>query len=88
MEMIVWAVAGIAVGWLTYSFLGFNLERGIAVSMAIGAVGALIGGTWVAPLFGAAAASGALNVSGVFFAVVVATACLAVGDILYKRWNV
>ena len=58
METTLWIAAGIILGWLSYSFLRFNAERGMVASMMIGAVGALVGAKAVAPVFVSAASAG------------------------------
>jgi len=72
MDIIVWLLTGGVVGWAGYSFLGFNEERGMKVSIVIGAAGALVGGKMIAPMFAAA----------------VAAAFLALGNLLHQRWGV
>jgi uncharacterized membrane protein YeaQ/YmgE (transglycosylase-associated protein family) len=83
-----WILAGGFLGWLGYSYLGFNEERGIVVSAVIGASGGMLGGKLVAPMFTAAPVPGDFNASGLFFAAAVAAALLALGDMVYKRWHV
>ena len=50
MDLIVWLLIGCAVGWASYAFLRFNEKRGVHVSIALGAMGALLGGTLIAPI--------------------------------------
>jgi uncharacterized membrane protein YeaQ/YmgE (transglycosylase-associated protein family) len=89
METLVWIVAGIVLGWLSYSFLGFNAKRGMVTSMGIGAVGALIGAKAVAPLFvSAASAPDEASLPFVLFAAGAAAVLLALGDLLHQRFGV
>jgi uncharacterized membrane protein YeaQ/YmgE (transglycosylase-associated protein family) len=82
-------LAGGALGWLGYTFLGFNEGRGKTVSIIIGIVGGFFGGKIVAPMFTAAAAApGDFSVSALFIAAAVAAAFLAVGNLVYSRWGV
>jgi len=86
-----WMLVGAILGCAGYSYLGFNEGRGIVVSAIIGTVGGVLGGTMIQPLFSAtatAAVPGDFNTSGLIFAAVAATAFLAVGDVVYKRWRV
>lgn len=89
METLVWILAGGALGWMSYSYLGLNEERGMIVSVLIGAVGAVIGVKAIAPMFMAAAAlSAGFSASLLFFAAGAAFACLALGNALYRRFGV
>lgn len=88
MEIIVWMLTGGAVGWASHAFLRWNESRGMNVAIAIGAVGALIGGKMIGPMLTAAAAPGALSAIGLLFAAAVATAFLALGNLLHERWGV
>lgn len=88
MDSIVWMLTGGAVGWAGYSFLGLNEERGMKVSIVIGAVGALVGGKMIAPIFTAAGAvAGDFGASGLI-AAAVAAGFLAFGNLAYHRWHV
>jgi uncharacterized membrane protein YeaQ/YmgE (transglycosylase-associated protein family) len=87
METIVWIVTGALVGWVAHSYAGLNEDRGKAVSMAIGAVGALIGGKGLAPMF-IDAPLDAISVTSFMFAAGVAVALLLVGNLVQNRWNV
>lgn len=89
MNIVMWILAGGILGWVGYSHLGFNEERGMVVSIIIGAVGGLLGGKMIAPMFTAAAAiPGDFSASALFFAAGVAAALLAAGNLVSKRWNV
>jgi uncharacterized membrane protein YeaQ/YmgE (transglycosylase-associated protein family) len=89
METLVWIGAGAALGWVSYAVLGFNEQRGLVMSAVIGAVGAMIGGKAIAPIFVTAPVAGAgLSADALLFAVAAAAACLALGNALYRRFGV
>lgn len=89
MNIIIWMLTGGVVGWLGYSFLGFNEARGMTVSIIIGTAGGFFGGNMIAPMFAAAAVvPGDFSSSALLFAVAVAAAFLAAGNMVYKRWGV
>jgi len=88
MNIAVWMLTGAIVGWLGYSILGFNEARGKMVSLVIGAIGGVVGGNLVAPMFGAAAAPGDFSFLALVFAAAIAAAFLAVGNLLHNRWGV
>lgn len=84
-----WMLTGAAVGWVAYSYLGLNEARGLVVSIVIGAVGGIIGGKLIAPLFSSpAAATGEASLATVLFAAGVAVAALAAGNLVHKRWGI
>jgi hypothetical protein len=69
--------------------MGFNEDRGMPVSIAIGAAGGLFGGKIVAPMFAAASAVPAgFSVSALLFAAAVAAAFLYAGNFVHDRWGV
>jgi uncharacterized membrane protein YeaQ/YmgE (transglycosylase-associated protein family) len=89
METTLWIAAGIILGWLSYSFLRFNAERGMVASMMIGAVGALVGAKGVAPVFvSAASAADELSLPYAFFAAGAAVGFLALSDLVHRRFGV
>jgi uncharacterized membrane protein YeaQ/YmgE (transglycosylase-associated protein family) len=89
MEFLFWVGAGALLGWMSFAFLGFNEARGLAVSIAIGAVGALVGAKGLAPMFITTAAPlDGLSVPFLMFAVGTAVGCLVVGNLLYRRWDI
>jgi uncharacterized membrane protein YeaQ/YmgE (transglycosylase-associated protein family) len=89
METLVWLVAGGLVGWLSYTYLHYNEARGLMVAIVIGAVGALLGVKWIAPMFLAATTAAAEpSLSLALFAAAAAAACLALGDLVHQRWGV
>lgn len=87
METIVWIVTGALVGWVAYSYVNLNGDRGMPVSMAMGAVGALAGGKGLAPMFIEAPLE-AISLTSFVFAAVTAAALLLVGNLVQNRWGV
>jgi uncharacterized membrane protein YeaQ/YmgE (transglycosylase-associated protein family) len=89
MSIIIWAFAGGILGWAGYTFLGFNEGRGQVVSIIIGAIGGVLGGEMIAPMFTAGTVvTAGFNSSGLIYAGVVAAVFLAVGNLVYKHWGV
>jgi uncharacterized membrane protein YeaQ/YmgE (transglycosylase-associated protein family) len=70
-------------GWIGYAFLGANEGRGLQVSIALGAAGALIGGEMMPPAF----SDDASSAHALLFAGAVAAAFLFVGELLPARWR-
>jgi uncharacterized membrane protein YeaQ/YmgE (transglycosylase-associated protein family) len=89
MNIVMWVLTGSILGWVGYSYLSFNEERGLTASIVIGALGGFIGGKVVAPMFTAGAlATGDFSAPAMFCAAAVAAALLAAGNLVSKRWGV
>jgi len=88
MNIVMWMLAGAILGWIGFSYMRFNEERGLLVSAIIGAVGGLIGGQLIAPMFTEAAVAGAFSTSGMVFAAIVAAGLLFAGNLVHDRWGV
>jgi uncharacterized membrane protein YeaQ/YmgE (transglycosylase-associated protein family) len=89
MELVLWAAAGAAVGWLAITKMGLNEHRGMIVSIIIGAAGGIAGGKLVAPMFGAVAAiPGDFSLTGMLVVMASAVACLMLGNLVHNRFGV
>jgi uncharacterized membrane protein YeaQ/YmgE (transglycosylase-associated protein family) len=89
MDVVTWMLIGGIVGWAGHAYLNLNAERGVLVSMIIGAAGGYIGGEVIAPMFTAGAlAADDFSAAALAFAAAVAAAFLAGGNLIYKRWGV
>lgn len=89
MNIVMWMLAGAIVGWIGFSYLRFNEERGLLVSAIIGAGGGLLGGKLIEPMFmDPQAVAGAFSTSGLVFAAIVAAGALAAGNLIQNRWGV
>lgn len=89
MNIAMWVLAGGVLGWAGYAYLKANEERGMIFSIIIGMVGGFFGGNVLAPMLGAA--TDTPNVFSLFALVVAAAsaaACLAIGNLLAKRYGV
>ncbi|APV50308.1 hypothetical protein BWI17_11765 [Betaproteobacteria bacterium GR16-43] len=90
MNFFIWAFAGAALGWITFSAIGWNEGRGRFVSIVIGVVGGLMGGRVLAPLFADAPTippNTDFAMMPLIVAIVVAIAFLVAGDQIDKRWG-
>jgi uncharacterized membrane protein YeaQ/YmgE (transglycosylase-associated protein family) len=89
MNIVMWMLAGGALGWAAFALLGINEKRGTIVSIIIGAMGGVIGGQMLAPLMSSSPiASGDFNVQALFIAAISASACLAIGNMIEQRFGV
>ena len=89
MNIALYALAGGIAGWLAFTVVGYNAERGLMISLVMGAFGALIGGHVIAPaLVSPAAAQTGVSMPAVIIALAAAATCLFVGNQVHKRWGV
>ena len=89
MNIVLWILAGGFVGWVSFRFVGANAFRGLATSLGIGMCGGYFGGSVLAPIIGEAASTpDALNPVALLMAIATAAACLTIGDMISRRFNV
>ena len=89
MNIAMWLVAGGALGWAAFTMLRINEERGAIACIIIGALGGVIGGQLLAPMLSSAPiVSGDFNIQALFIAAVSASACLAIGSMIERRFGV
>jgi uncharacterized membrane protein YeaQ/YmgE (transglycosylase-associated protein family) len=85
MNLILAIVVGGVIGWIAYTVLSANRERGMRTSLFIGMFGGLLGAQ-LAPIFGAAASSdGNLNVFLLVIAAASAAGCLVIANMIARR---
>jgi len=88
MNTFLWFLAGAALGWGAYSILALSEARGKIASIIIGAVGGVVGGKVVAPVFTTIGAAGDFSMPALLVAAAVAAAFLAVGNVVNNLWRV
>ena len=89
MNIVMWMLAGGALGWAAFALLRINQERGSMVSIVIGALGGVIGGQLLAPMMNSSPiVSGDFNFQALFIAAITASACLAIGNMIEQRFGV
>lgn len=52
MNFIIWLVAGGLIGWVASVVMKTDAQQGIFLNIVVGVVGAMVGGWFLAPLFG------------------------------------
>ena len=88
MNILLWLAAGSVLGWIAYAHLGLNKGSSLAISIAVGAAGALLGAVVIAPRFAEfAPAPGIVSITDLLFATAGATAFLAVDSLFYRYWG-
>lgn len=89
MNIAMWVLAGGILGWIAYAHLKANEERGMVISVIIGAVGGLLGGNVFAPMLGAVTdAPNDFSLFSLVIALASAAGCLVIGNLLSKRYGV
>jgi uncharacterized membrane protein YeaQ/YmgE (transglycosylase-associated protein family) len=89
MNIAMWILAGGVLGWIGYTHLKANEQRGRVISVIIGMLGGFFGGNVLAPMFGAVTdAPNAFSLFSLSIAVASATACLAISNLLSRRFGV
>ena len=89
MNIVIWMLAGGALGWAAFALLGINEKRGTIVSVVIGALGGVIGGQMLAPMVSSSPiVSGDFNIQALFIAAISASAFLAIGNMIEQRFGV
>lgn len=88
MNIALWILSGAVAGWIGYAWIGWNEGRSLLVSIVLGTVGGLAGGSVVAPMFTAApVAGGGVLLMPLAIAMVCALALLVAADQVLKRWD-
>jgi uncharacterized membrane protein YeaQ/YmgE (transglycosylase-associated protein family) len=90
MNIMISLLAGGAIGWVGYSYVRFNEDRGLIISIIIGVIGGFLGGNILAPIMFGAVNDAAITFSvfSMAFALTSAAACLAVGNVMSNRYGV
>ncbi|HEX9672399.1 MAG TPA: GlsB/YeaQ/YmgE family stress response membrane protein [Burkholderiales bacterium] len=89
MNIAMWILAGGALGWIGYTYLRANENRGIFISVIIGVVGGFLGGNVIAPMLGAPTETpNDFSMYSLLIALASAAACLAIGNLASKRFGV
>lgn len=87
MNILLWILAGGLLGLAAYQLVGLNEARGKLLSMVIGAVGGVLGGKEVAPIFSTPVV-GEFSLTAMMFALGVAALFLALSQFMRSRWGV
>jgi uncharacterized membrane protein YeaQ/YmgE (transglycosylase-associated protein family) len=52
MNFIIWLVVGGLIGWVASMIMRTDAQQGVILNVVVGIVGALLGGWFLAPIFG------------------------------------
>jgi uncharacterized membrane protein YeaQ/YmgE (transglycosylase-associated protein family) len=88
MNLLIWLLAGAAIGWIACSVLNLNAARGLVVSAIIGSIGAYFGGRILAPVFvNGADEAGGFSLLALLIASASAYVVIRIADLLYRRFQ-
>lgn len=90
MNIAMWILAGGILGWLGFPFIiRANTKRGSVISMVIGAVGGVCGGTVLAPMLGAVTSTpNTFSLFSLGIALASAGGCLIIWELVSSRYSV
>ena len=89
MNVVMWVLAGGIAGWVGFKYIGANENRGMMISIFIGMVGGFFGGNVLAPMFGGTApVPGAISTFALVMAAIGAAACLFIGEMIARRFDI
>ena len=89
MNILMWILAGGFAGWIGFNYIRANAYRGVMISIVIGMIGGYVGGNVLTPLLGETASMpDAINPVALLMALASATACLTIGDMIWRRFDI
>ncbi len=81
MDIIIWILVGALAGWAASLIMKTDQQMGALANIAVGILGAFVGG-WIVNMFGTAPAAGELNVFSILTAILGAVVLLFVFKML------
>jgi uncharacterized membrane protein YeaQ/YmgE (transglycosylase-associated protein family) len=84
MNFLIWLIVGGIVGWLASLIMRTDAQQGILLNVAVGIVGAVVGGWVVSPLVGVGTINASLSIGSVLVSLAGAVLLLAVVN-LFRR---
>ncbi|MDH4375984.1 MAG: GlsB/YeaQ/YmgE family stress response membrane protein [Ramlibacter sp.] len=84
MNFLIWLIVGGIVGWLASLIMRTDAQQGILLNVAVGIVGAVVGGWVVSPLVGVGTINESLSIGSVLVSLAGAVLLLAVVN-LFRR---
>jgi uncharacterized membrane protein YeaQ/YmgE (transglycosylase-associated protein family) len=88
MNLIIWLVIGGLIGWVASMIMRTNRQQGVLLNVAVGIIGAVLGGWFLSPLFGVSTINqGNLSVPSLLVSLLGAVILLAIVT-LFRRGSV
>lgn len=87
MNFLIWLIVGGVVGWLASLIMRTDAQQGILLNVAVGIIGALIGGWVISPMVGVGTLNEGLSIGSFLVSLVGAVLLLAIVN-LFRRGRV
>ncbi len=85
MNLIIWLIVGGLIGWVASIIMKTDAQQGLILNIVVGIVGALLGGWFLAPMFGTGTVnSGDFSVSGLVVSLLGAVILLAIVNLVRR----
>jgi uncharacterized membrane protein YeaQ/YmgE (transglycosylase-associated protein family) len=88
MNLLIWLVVGGLLGWIASKIMRTDAQQGVILNVVVGIIGALLGGWFLAPLFGTGTInSNDFSVAGLLVSLLGAVILLAIVN-MFRRGRV
>ncbi len=85
MNLIIWLIVGGLIGWVASIIMKTNAQQGVILNIVVGIVGALLGGWFLAPMFGTGTVnSGDFSAAGLGVSLLGAVILLAIVNLVRR----
>jgi uncharacterized membrane protein YeaQ/YmgE (transglycosylase-associated protein family) len=88
MNLLIWLVVGGLLGWIASKIMRTDAQQGVVLNIVVGIIGALLGGWFLAPLFGTGTInSNDFSIAGLLVSLLGAVILLAIVN-MFRRGRV
>jgi uncharacterized membrane protein YeaQ/YmgE (transglycosylase-associated protein family) len=88
MNLLIWLVVGGLLGWIASKIMRTDAQQGVILNIVVGIIGALLGGWFLAPLFGTGTInSNDFSIAGLLVSLLGAVILLAIVN-MFRRGRV
>ncbi len=88
MNLLIWLVVGGVLGWIASKIMRTDAQQGVILNVVVGIIGALLGGWFLAPLFGTGTInSNDFSIAGLLVSLLGAVILLAIVN-MFRRGRV
>jgi uncharacterized membrane protein YeaQ/YmgE (transglycosylase-associated protein family) len=88
MNLLIWLVVGGLLGWIASKIMRTDAQQGVILNVVVGIIGALLGGWFLAPLFGTGTInSNDFSIAGLLVSLLGAVILLAIVN-MFRRGRV
>ena len=88
MNLLIWPVVGGLLGWIASKIMRTDAQQGVILNVVVGIIGALLGGWFLAPLFGTGTINSSdFSIAGLLVSLLGAVILLAIVN-MFRRGRV